>query len=281
MTQAFNSLKAAAEQKIHGDQVKTKKGFQVAPHLIVVEPGFNRPISRENVDQFKSSIRAGAQIPDIWVRVEDGEIIMVDGEHRLIAVNELIEEGMEIPLMSCTQFNGNDADRIAHLCTSSQGQPLSQLDAGIQYKRLSILGWDDKKIADRIGKSISHVTQCKALADANTDVHQAIARKEISPTLAADVVREHGSKAGAVIAEGLEKAKAQGKTKVTAKQVKAKKPELKHSSRYLWLRDTATASQVLAWAANRTDEALDDLAGIEKAVDPRQQTLLYAETSEK
>lgn len=281
MSQIFSSLKAAAEQKLFGDQVKTKKGFQVAPHLIVVEPGFNRPISRENVDQFKSSIRAGAEIPDIWVRVEGSKIIMVDGEHRLIAVRELIEEGMEIPLMSCKQFTGNDAERIAHLCTSSQGQPLSQLDAGVQYKRLSILGWEDKKIADRVGKSISHVIQCKALADANTDVHQAIARKEISPTLAADVVREHGSKAGAVIAAGLEVAKGQGKAKVTAKQVKAKKPEQKHSSRYLWLRDVATTEQVQEWLENRSDDVLDGLAGIEKQFDPRQQSLIDSENSEK
>lgn len=210
----FVSLKTAAEGGIAG--VKKETNFQVSPSLVEIEAGFNRPIDRENVDQFKTSIRNGATIPPIFVRVDAGRIIMVDGEHRLIAVKELIAEGVEIPSMSATQFRGNDADRIAHLLTSAQGRPLSLLEAGLQYQKLLRLNWTKQQIADRIGRKMPHIESCLVLAESNTDVHVAVQNGEVSATLAIDAVRKHGERAGAVIAEKLVEAKAKGKSKVTA-----------------------------------------------------------------
>lgn len=211
----FVSLKTAAEGGISG--VKKETNFQVAPHLIEIEPGFNRPISRSNVEQFKTAIRNGATIPPIFVRVDAGRIIMVDGEHRMIAILELIAEGMEIPSMSATQFRGNDADRIAHQLTSAQGEPHSPLDAGIQYLKLIRLNWDSKRIAGRIGRSVTHIEQCILLAESNTDVQQAVRNGDVSGTMAVSIIKEQGSNAGVFIKEQLASAKASGKTKVTAK----------------------------------------------------------------
>lgn len=214
--QDFVSLKVAAEKKIHGDDVAKATHFNVNPRLVTVESGFNRPISRENVDQFKASIRAGATIPPIYVRVDSGVIVLVDGEHRWIAVCELIAEGLEIPSMAAIQFRGSDADRIAHLLTSAQGKPLTPLESGLQYLKLLRLQWDAKQIAARIGRSTTHVDQCIVLAESNTDVQEHVRNGDVSGTTAAKIVRKHGSGAGAVIKDKLTEAKAAGKTRVTA-----------------------------------------------------------------
>lgn len=214
----FVSLKAAAEDKAL-EGVGKETSFKVDPRMVEIEPGFNRPINRDNVDQFKVAIRNGATIPPIYVRVEPGRIIMVDGEHRWIAVCELIAEGMAIPFMSAIQFRGDDADRIAHLITSSQGMGLSPLDAGAQYLKLIRLKWDVKMIAARTGKSTTHIENCLLLAESNTDVKDAVRAGEVASTLAVDLIKEHGTEAGAVIQKELVKAKASGRDKVTRKSV--------------------------------------------------------------
>jgi ParB-like chromosome segregation protein Spo0J len=218
---AFVSLKAAAEDKaIEG--VGKETTFKVDPRMVTTEPGFNRPISRDNVEQFKTAIRNGATIPPIYVRVEPGKIILVDGEHRWIAILELIAEGMEIPFMSAIQFRGTDADRIAHLLTSAQGLAISPLDQGIQYLKLIRLQWDVKMIAARTGKSTTHVENCLVLAESNTDVQQAVRSGEVASSLAVDMVKAHGTDAGAVIQTELVKVKAAGGSKVTRKAVQGR-----------------------------------------------------------
>lgn len=214
----FVSLKAAAEDKTL-EGVGKETSFKVDPHLIEIQPGFNRPIIRDHVEQLKTSIRNGATIPPIFVRVEPGRIIMVDGEHRLIAVKELIAEGMEIPFMSAIQFRGSDADAIAHLLTSAQGAGITPLDQGIQYLKLIRLKWDVAMIAARTGKSKTHIANCLLLAEANTDVQESIRSGEVTGSLAVDFVKEHGTQAGAAIQAELVKAKASGKSKVTRKSV--------------------------------------------------------------
>lgn len=217
------SLKVMAERKVAG--IAKQTSFRVDPRLVEIEPGFNRPINRENVEQFKSSIRSGAIIPDIFVRVDNGRIIMVDGEHRHIAVMELIAEGVEIDSMSATQFRGGDDERIAHLITSSQGQGLTPLDAGVQYKKLrDVHKWTLKKIAERTGKTAATISHAIELAESNTDVRQAVSAGEISSTQARKVVRKHGDNAGKVIADSLNNARLSGKSKVTEKNIEGATP---------------------------------------------------------
>lgn len=223
----FPSLKAAAEQKVHGGEIAKATHFNVDPKHIKVKPGFNRPIDRDNVEQFKTAIRNGAIIPPIYVHVENGVIELVDGEHRWIAVCELVAEGEPILSMAAIQFRGDAAEQIAHLLTSSQGKPLTPLESGLQYQKLARYGWTTKQIADRVGRSQGHVSQCIALAESGIEIKQAVQRGEVSSTLAMEVVRTHGAGAGAVIAEKVEQAKAEGKKRVTAASGKPSKPTRK------------------------------------------------------
>jgi len=214
----FVSLKVAAEKKIHGDDVSKVTSFAVAPHLLETEEGFNaRPLNPEHVAEMSLAMRNGATFPPLEVRVDDGHILIVDGHHRHAAALKAIAEGFEIKALDCRHFRGNDADRVAHMLNSASGLALTPLQLAIQYRKLIGFGWTEAQIAGRRGKSVQHVKDMIQLAEANSDVHQAVNAGEISGTAALRMVKQHGSRAGAVIREGVEQAKADGKTKVKPK----------------------------------------------------------------
>lgn len=209
------SLKGFAESKAEGVQKVTS--FKVNPRLIEVEEGFNaRPLDRQHVESMKVSYKAGAVFPPVLVRVNDGKIILVDGHHRTAAFNELMDEGVEILGVDAVQFRGNDADRVAHMLTSAQGLALTPLEMGMSYRRLVAFGWSTKQIADKVGKTVSHVSEMVKLAEANSDVHQLVTDKKVSSTTAAKMVREHGENAGNVMKDQL---KASGKSKLTPQDI--------------------------------------------------------------
>ena len=222
------SLKALAENKAEG--VGKVTYFAVDPHKVEVEPGFNREISREHIESIKITLRAGGKLDPIWVRVDDGRIILVDGEHRWTATLECLADGtLTAPpdgyRMDAQQFRGTDAERVAHLLTSSQGLPLTPLQRGIQYRKLEAFGWTHKQIAEKVGRTTTHVAEVIMLASSNTDVQQMVKSNEVAAHLAVKAVRKHGENAGAVLAEAVQSARLAGKDKATAKDVDGATPK--------------------------------------------------------
>ena len=218
------SLKAMAESKLNG--VTKTTYFQVDPRSIEVQEGFNaRPIDHEHVNSIKQAYSAGATLPPLYVRVDAGKIILIDGHHRLAALMLLIDEGQEILRVDCNQFRGSDADRVALMLTSASGKALTPLETGLQYKKLVGFGWSAKEISEKVGKSTTHIDDMLLLANSNTDVRNLVTVKAVAATIAVQTVKQHGDNAGAVLNEQLQSAKAQGKTKVTAKTIKAASPK--------------------------------------------------------
>jgi ParB-like chromosome segregation protein Spo0J len=213
----FVSLKVAAEDK-NNPTVSKVTSFAVDPLVLKIREGFNaRPLNQEHVDAMALAQRNGAIFPPLDVFVEDGQIFIVDGHHRHAATLQNIAQGFEIKSLEVRHFRGNDADRVAHMLNSASGLALTPLQLGVQYRKLIGYGWTEPQIANRQGKSVQHVKDMILLAEANSDVHQAVNAGEISGTAALRMVKQHGSRAGAVIREGVEQAKADGKTKVKPK----------------------------------------------------------------
>lgn len=213
------SLKVLAERKTDGIQKTTQ--FKINPKLLEFEDGFNaRPISRDHIESLKTSFKAGVTFPAIEVRVDDGRVIVVDGHHRTVAACELIDDGIEIVGIDATQFRGSDADRVVRMLTSTQGLPLTPLQMGLQYRKLVTFGWEVKKISAHVGKTPSHVGEMIRLAESNSDVQRMVESNEVAAHTAVKAIRKHGERAGSVLSGELAKAKASGKSKVTAKTMR-------------------------------------------------------------
>jgi ParB-like chromosome segregation protein Spo0J len=234
---AFVSLKVAAEDK-NNPSVSKVTSFAVDPLVLKIREGFNaRPLNQEHVDAMALAQRNGAVFPPLDVYVEDGEIFIVDGHHRLAATLKNIAGGFEIKSLEARHFRGNDADRVAHMLNSASGLALTPLQLGVQYRKLIGFGWTEPQIANRRGKSVQHVKDMIQLAEANSDVHQLVNAGQISGTAALKAVKQHGSKAGAVIQEGLEQARAEGKEKVTPKALARSSAPRKAADKFIvaWL----------------------------------------------
>lgn len=197
------------------------------------EPGFNLRAEGEELEQSINALAefifAGGQIPALEVRPRaEGGMWVVDGHRRRRAFLKLDLAGRlpRVPAkddparleawISIVSFEGNDADRVARVITSQEGKKLSPLELAEGYKRLSAFGWAPDQIAKKIGKTRQHVEQVMTLGNANTDVQQLVASGQVSATTAVQVVRQHGEEAGKVLGGELQKARATGKSKITA-----------------------------------------------------------------
>jgi len=213
------SLKQMAEQKVGG--VSKATIFMVAPDTIEVEKGFNaRPIDRDHLLSMVESMSNGTIMPPVVVRVKDGRVLLVDGHHRRDAVIYGIQHGI-LPRdqkLGCVQYRGDDADCITLLLTSSQGLPLTPLQAGVQYQKLANdHGMTTADIAARVGRSVQHVADMRILAGAGDDVAALVNAGQVSAATAVKAVRKDKDGAGEKLRAEVERAKAKGKTKATPK----------------------------------------------------------------
>jgi len=221
------------KQKIISKEIKRADAMKIRFQDLHEEPGFNLRIEdaefQDSIESLADYIAQGGQYPALEVRPRaDGGVWIVDGHRRKRAIGVAIERGAPMQdkdgdvWISIVPFEGNDADRVARIMTSNEGRKLSPLEVANGYARLRAFGWDNQRIAQKVGKTPQHVAQLLTLADANSDVQQIVAAGGISASEAVKVVREHGENAGQVLTEELNKAKAAGKAKVTAGTMKAK-----------------------------------------------------------
>ncbi len=215
------------KQLYQSGDIKKKDIFRMPYRLLKVQPGFNprdlnKPETQAKIQGMKESIKAGAFIPPLLVRIVDGFGVITDGECRYTAYGLAIAEGAEIEMIDVQPDTGNDADRVATAITSSQGEALTPLETSLAYKRLIAYGWEPQQVASRVGKTRQHVDQLLILANANSDVHALVRSGAVSASIAIDAVRKHGEKAGEFLAKKHGEAKAVGKSRVTASTVKGK-----------------------------------------------------------
>lgn len=222
MENQFVSLKQMAESKVDG--VGKATIFLVAPEKIEVEEGFNaRPIDRKHLLSIVEAVKNGAPLPPVMVRVKEGRIIMVDGHHRRDAVIYGMQHGIlaRDQKIACSQYRGDDADCITLLLTSSQGLPLTPLQAGIQYEKLaSVHQLSNAQIAARVGKSVQHVADMRVLARGTKEVQKMVEDGKVSANTAVKALRKDAAGAADKLSAEVNKAAAMGKTKATPKTMR-------------------------------------------------------------
>lgn len=176
--------------------------MKMDPSIIRIEKGHNPrdyrlPENRAHLDSLKTSIRAIGVLNPLMVRFDAGQAVLVDGECRLTAVLELINEGTPIKTVPVAQVvANNEAERIMLAVTANTGKSLSEWELGNAFKRLRAFGWSDEDIATKSGVTPAKVARCVELADAPQDVKQLLSERAVSPALALQVIRKKGTKAG-------------------------------------------------------------------------------------
>lgn len=202
----------------------------IDPKLIRVEDGHNPRDyalieNRAHLDELKASIKASGVLQPLLVRWDIGtkQVILVDGECRLRACLELIEEGEEIVAVPTMQVKAtNEIERLLVALTANTGKPLSKWEIGSSFKRLIGMGWDAARIAQRLGYREAFVNQSLELSDAPEDVKHLLSEQAVTPSLAIQHLRESGTGAGATLREAASKAKAgkKGKKAIAKRQKK-------------------------------------------------------------
>jgi ParB-like chromosome segregation protein Spo0J len=193
------------------------------PKTIVIEKGFNvrdyrLPENHDHLEELKAQIKQDGVRQPLWVRfdIATKQAILVDGECRLRSVLELIKEGVEIESVPVLQVQGgNEAERLVLSMTANTGKPLSKWESGNGFKRLVGYGWTEQSIASRLGYKERFVKEALGLADADEAVKGLLSERAVTPSLALDHIRKHGSNASITLRSKVEEAKANGKKTAT------------------------------------------------------------------
>lgn len=231
-------MKSFKQMRLDGE-IKRADGEQIELHNIHVEPGFNPPDRMAGDDEkdeqlFQFIMNGGfKQLPEIEVRPRaEGGVWIVEGHRRIKQITRAVEAGAPIAnkkdgkiWIPVRQFEGSDIKRIARVITSAERKEVSPASFIHVYQKLHGFNLTPAEIAAECNTKEAHVRAHLALGNANHDVQQMVAAGEVSPTLAVTVVKKHGEAAGEVLDEALQKARIDGKKKVTGKSLNGSTPK--------------------------------------------------------
>lgn len=225
------TIKRADAMKIRLEDIHEEPGFNLRDETAVDADGIS---FEDSIQALADYIGAGGTYPALEVRPRDeGGVWVVDGPRRRRALL-LLDAAGQLPRVpardggqpeawiSIVPFEGNDADRTLRVLTSVENRRLAPLELARGYRRLARFGWTVAQIADGVHKSRTHVEQMLMLANANSDVQQAVSSGQVAATVAVGLVREHGEQAGQAIAQAAERAQAEGRSKVTPRMLGAR-----------------------------------------------------------
>jgi ParB/RepB/Spo0J family partition protein len=202
----------------------------IDPRNIAIEKNYNPrnyhlPENIAHLNEIKASIKEQGVLVPLLVRWDPAakQAVLVDGECRLRAVLDMIEEGVEIVAIPTVQVQGNnEADRLVTSLTANTGKPLSKWEIGSAFQRLIGFGWTAEKIAARMGYSERYVKESLELSDAPEEVKQLLSQQAVTPSLALQHIRRDGMFATEKLKERVAKAKPgkKGKPAIAKREMK-------------------------------------------------------------
>lgn len=212
--------------------------YAVDPRDLNIKPGWNArdldtPEAREALSELADSIaQVGVKQP-LTVVWEGGKIYVTDGHRRYYAAMLAIERGAELKTVrvQLEDRHSSEADQVFSQIVRNSGTPLKPFEQARVFKRLLDLGWTEKDIAMKSGKSGQYVRDLLELQAAPMAVTDLVRSGDVAATLAVKTLKKNKGDAGktaADLGEAVETAKAAGKTRATAKHMNTEKaPSLK------------------------------------------------------
>lgn len=232
--------KALAATKASGG---TEGTFYNVPHkLLRVDPAFNiRDHSEEYLrhrkwlrDQIidngydRTKPMTGYVVKNPETQVD--EFFLTDGFTRHGAIDDAIKAGklpedFIVPVMQ-PNAGASKEDMTVSLFTANTGRQLTPMELARIFQRLMGYGWDDKRIATRFDFTVPYIRDMMTLLTMPPSIREKVSAGKLSATEAIKTVKVMGgNKAAKVIDEAAVKAKAAGKTKITAKHISTDRPK--------------------------------------------------------
>lgn len=159
--------------------------LKVDPRSLKTQEGFNARVDYGDIDALKNSIvENGVQKPLKVRKDEQGNFGVIDGHRRMTAIQKALEEGAEVGLVPVVTADkhSNEEDDIFDIFIQNDGKPLSDLEKGEVFKRLTQKGYEVNEIAKRVGISQAKVSQVLKLAAAPKKVKDHVKAGRIAPS---------------------------------------------------------------------------------------------------
>ena len=223
--------------------------FHLSREHVDIKGGFNVRFDKGTPDewkQFVASIRANGIIKSILgFKDASDKFIVTDGHRRLAGLDEALtlieaeitalasprsaeakalkEEIACISIIPCeSEPKGTtETDRLYSQGIGNTGKPFNLLENALLYERLMRdCNQSDSEIRRRTGITRTAFDNCMILIGA-PELHEFIRKGEVTPSLALEVCRKVKGAAErvAIIKQGIQNAKAAGKTHATAKHL--------------------------------------------------------------
>lgn len=242
---------------------------------IKIIPGFNVRLKNDayhaHIRFLADSIKENGFKPEHplagYVANENGAsvIYVFDGHCRLAGSDLAISEGAQIESLPVVVSSkaANIDDLTCNLVSSATGKALDPIEKAAVCKRLLGYGWNEDQIAKRLSFTKTYVRELLRLIGSPPDIRRMIADGEISSTTALQMLTEHGSKAPEKIREGLAKAKAEGKNRVTSRHMAdpTAKFAKKHAIAFRDLTLTVKGDPGYAGLSEETRKTIEELLG--------------------
>lgn len=148
-------------------------------------------------------------------------IAVYDGHTRYDGVQLAISEGAlieRVPAIAAP--SGTTVEDITvGLVTNNSGRQLEPMGIAVVCKRLVGYGYTNTEISKRLGFTSAYVGGLLSLVGAPKRIRDMVSNGKVSATLAVNTLRDEGESAVNVLEAGLNIAKADGKSKVTKKNL--------------------------------------------------------------
>lgn len=202
--------------------------FKVDPRLLIIDESDDYRDKSSDLDEHidnlaKSIAEIGVKKP-IEVKLEDGKIIVKEGRCRARASIRAIEvykaDLKAVPVISVDRY-ANEADLILNQFVGNSGKPFTALEQAKIFKKLLDMGWNQSDIAKKTGLTNGRVSQILSLLTMPVQIQAAVASGAVSASLAQATVKaaETPAQAANAIGEAVEKAKANGRTRIKPEDV--------------------------------------------------------------
>jgi ParB family chromosome partitioning protein len=204
------------QKEQNGTGTTVKKTFMVPfEELYTVEGEQGRPLNKEHAEKMCELWMSGTDLPALLVEVTERGVKIIDGQHRHYGAHLAREKGHQIPRIECKDFIGTPLEKLAIQTGSSEGLQITPIERAINYNKAKNQGHSIQEIAKAFHRSVTDVENHLQLLSSGETLLGMVNSGEVSATTAMELSKKHGPAAGRIASEQFEKAKAEGKKKLT------------------------------------------------------------------